>query len=64
MAINKIKRCELHTIGQYDHSCSELYNFQIGSDCDGLNTTHEYYKFCPECGERITRDIIKKQENL
>lgn len=54
----------LHVIGQYDHSCSEYYNFRIGSECDGLNMHHEYYKHCPECGDEITKEIVEKQEKM
>ena len=59
-----MKNCEDHIIGQYDHSSSEYYQFRLGSDCDGLNMHHTYFKFCPACGAKITKAVIKKQEAL
>lgn len=65
---NKRRRssCKYHVIGQYYHSSSELYNFCLGSEIDGLGTSLgiTYYNYCPKCGEKITERIKVYQMNL
>lgn len=58
-----MKQCKLHTIGQYWHSSSELCVFSVGSERDGLGWVDGYFNFCPDCGARITKKIIKFQES-
>ena len=55
----KRSRCKFHIIGQYFHSSSELVNFCIASDIDGMGRRDAilYYQFCPSCGEKITEKI-------
>ena len=65
---NKRRRnkCKFHVIGQYWHSSSELRNFCLKSEIDGLGTSLGviFYKFCPNCGEKITEKIKVYQMNL
>ena len=56
-----MKKCKYHVIGQYWHSSSELCLYCRGSDIDGLGMVGDYFNFCPYCGERITKKIIKAQ---
>lgn len=58
-----MKPCKFHTIGEYWHSSSELCLFELGSDVDGLGWVAGYFKFCPHCGTKITKKIIKFQES-
>jgi len=51
----------LHIVGQYYHSCSETFNFAILSEIDGLGKIACYYKYCPECGVKLTKKIIQDQ---
>ena len=60
----KKKKKHYHVIGQYWHSSSELINYCVGSDIDGLGGTYGYYKYCPTCGKKITKKIINEQEAL
>lgn len=57
------KRKHYHIIGQYWHDSSTTYNYSKGSERDGLSTTAGYYIFCPNCGKKITKKIIKEQES-
>ncbi len=57
-----MKKKHYHIIGQYWHSSSELVNYKLRSDIDGLGDRAGYYKFCPECGKEITKEIIIEQE--
>ena len=58
--------CRFHVIGQYYHSASELYNFCIKADIDGLGTFLGliYYNYCPMCGEKITEKIKVYQMSI
>ena len=58
-----MKKCKWHTLGQYHHSSSELAPFCCQDDIDGLGFALMpiFYKFCPECGTRITKSIVKRQ---
>ena len=55
----KRSRCKYHIIGRYFHSSSELVNFCIESDIDGIGRRDDilYYQYCPNCGEKITEKI-------
>ena len=61
---DKSKKCKTHMIGQFWHSSSELCNYRIGSEIDGMGQVADYYRYCPDCGARITKAIIKRQEAL
>lgn len=56
-----MKPCKYHTIGQYWHSTSELCNFCTVDEIDGLGDLYKFYKFCPDCGTKITAAIRKAQ---
>lgn len=60
------KYCKFHIIGQYWHSSSELCNFCIGADIDGLGHMENviYYQYCPMCGEKITEKIKTYQMSI
>lgn len=61
----KRDRCKYHIIGQYFHSSSELCNFCIKDDIDGMGSSLGiiYYQYCPSCGEKITEQIKTYQMN-
>ena len=58
-----MKRCDNHIIGQYDDG-AESPNYRLGSEHRNLLPAEDYYTFCPDCGTRITKAIIKRQEAL
>ena len=58
----EMKKKHYHIIGRYWHDSSTLLNYRKGSERDGLGDTYLYYKFCPDCGKKITKEIIRRQE--
>jgi len=53
------KSCK-HIIGEYWHSCSELYSFRHPEEIDGLGDVLGYFKYCSLCGEKIKKSYINK----
>jgi len=56
-----LKKKHLHRLGLYWHSSSELSMFAEERDLDGLGEIYELFKFCPDCGARLTKPVIRKQ---
>ncbi len=56
------RKKHLHTLGTYWHSSSEIFMFKKNSDIDGYGGIERFFDFCPDCGEKLTLDVIVGQD--